>query len=184
MINRLYLDNYKCFVNFEWQPSALQLILGRNGTGKTTVLDVLETLREFIASGLSTSEAFPTSTLTAWDTRSKQTVELELKGNGGQYRYHLTIEHDREKRKNRIATERLLFDQSPLYEFDGNDAHLYRNDGSAGPVFPFDWSRSAIPTIPERHDNQRLTWFRGPMERIYVFSPAPLRMTCRSEAEL
>ena len=52
MIERFYLDNYKCFVNFEWQPKALQLVLGGNGTGKTTVFDVLETLREFIVTAV------------------------------------------------------------------------------------------------------------------------------------
>lgn len=184
MIDRLYLDNYKCFVNFDWQPEALQLVFGGNGTGKTTIFDVLETLREFIVAGRLTSEAFPTSTLTAWDTRSEQTVELEIKGNGGQYGYHLVVEHLREEQKSRIKTERLQFDRHTLYNFDGKDAHLFRDDGSAGPSFPFDWSRSAIPTIPERSDNQRLVWFRNRMERIYVFSPDPLRMAHQSEAEL
>ncbi|KKL78036.1 hypothetical protein LCGC14_2028830, partial [marine sediment metagenome] len=186
MIERLYLDNYKCFVNFEWQPEALQLVLGRNGTGKTTVFHVLETLREFIVAGRPTTEAFPTSTLTAWDTRLEQTIELELTGNGGRYRYRLIVEHGQEpdKQKSRIKTERLQFDQLTLYEFDGSDAHLFRDDGSAGPKFPFDWSRSAIPTIPERPENQRLVWFRDRMERVYFFAPDPLRMEYQSEFEV
>ena len=184
MIDRLYLDNYKCFVNFEWQPKALQLVLGGNGVGKTTAFDVLETLREFIVTGLPTTEAFPTSTLTAWDTRSEQTIELELTGNGGRYSYRLIVEHERDKRRSRIKTERLQFDQLKLYEFDGSDAHLFRDDGSTGPMFPFDWSRSAIPTIPERPENQRLVWFRDRMARVYVFAPDPLGMEHQSEVEV
>ena len=70
-----------------------------------------------------------------------------------------------------------------LYQFDGKDAHLFRDNGSAGPIFPLDWSRSGISTIPARGDNTLLTWFRHRLERIYIFSPDPLRMM-RSDAEV
>ena len=71
-----------------------------------------------------------------------------------------------------------------LYEFDGKDAHLFRDDGSAGPVFPLDGSRSGIATVPERQDNTLLTWFRRRVEQIYIFSPDALRMKAQSEAEV
>jgi len=109
---------------------------------------------------------------------------MGIKGNNGVYRYRLVVEHELKSAKNRIANEELRFDQKMLYQFDGKDAHLFRDDGSAGPVFPLDWSRSGIPTIPERADNQFLTWFRRRVERIYVFSPDPLRMTAQSDAEV
>lgn len=184
MLNHIHIDNYKCFVNFDCHPRAMQLMLGDNGSGKTALFDVLETLREFLCVGTDSIKAFPADTLTAWDTRSDQSFELGIQGNNGQYRYRLVLDHDRTGKRNRIKTERLEFDQKPLYEFDGHDAHLFRDNFSPGPVFPFDWSRSAIPTIPERPENRLLTWFRNRMEKIYVFSPDPLRMSARSEAEL
>lgn len=184
MLNRLHIDNFKCFVNFDCQPQRLHLLLGDNGSGKTTVFDVIETVRDFLSLGTESSKAFPTSSLTAWDTRCDQTFELGIAGNGGQYDYRLVLEHDRRGLQNRIKDETLQFDQQLLYQFDGSDAHLYRDNFNAGPAFPFDSSRSAIPTIPERSDNQRLTWFRRRMEKIYVFSPDPLRMSARSEGEM
>jgi len=184
MLNHIHIDNYKCFVNFECKPKSLHLMLGDNGSGKTTIFDVLETLREFLSDGTDSTKAFPTDTLTAWDTRSDQSFELGIQGNGGQYHYRLVLDHDRLGKRNRIKTERLEFDQKPLYEFDGDNAHLYRDDFSKGPSYPFDSSRSAIPTIPERNENQLLTWFRNRVEKIYVFSPDPLRMSARSEEEL
>jgi len=184
MINQIHIDNFKCFVNFDCQPQPMQLMLGDNGSGKTAVFDVLDTLRNFVCVGAESAKAFPSDTLTDWDTRSDQTFELGVEGNGGQYHYRLVVDHDRKGKRNRIKSERLDYDGRPLYEFDGNDAHLYRDNFSPGPTFPFDWSRSAIPTIPERNDNQRLTWFRRRLERLYVFSPDPLRMQARSEGEL
>lgn len=183
MISRVYIDNFKCFSSFEFHPEPVQLILGDNGSGKTSVYDVLETLREFLTTGNNVEEGFSTSTLTAWDSRDSQTFEVEVNGNGGAYEYRLVIDHDRLGERCRIASERLQFDGRRLYEFDGGDAHLFRDDGSAGPQFPFDWSRSFIATIPERKDNTKLIWFRERMNRVFVFSPDPLRMTGHSGRE-
>jgi len=184
VIRRIFIDNFKCFSNFECRPGRMQLLLGANGSGKTSIFDVLERLRDFATRGVPSEEAFRPDTLTAWEKRSVQTFELDLEGNGGSYQYRLVIEQERDNLRNRVKTEGLQFDGQFLYQFDGNDAHLYRDNGTAGPVFPFDWSRSAIATIPSRQDNQKLTWFRRRLENIYVFSPDPVRMTAHSDAEL
>jgi predicted ATPase len=38
MLKRIYVDNFRCLVNFELKLDRVNLLLGRNGTGKTTVL--------------------------------------------------------------------------------------------------------------------------------------------------
>ena len=162
---------YKCFINFEIQPRAIQLILGGNGSGKTNFFDVLETVCDFLTEGNSTSQSFPTNTLTAWDKRRTQKFELAIKGSDGVYQYRLVVEHKPKGTQIHIADEELRFDQTMLYQFDGKNAHLFRDDGSAVAVFPLDGSRSGIPTIPERQDNILLTWFRRRVDRIYIFSP-------------
>jgi predicted ATPase len=184
MIERVYIDNYKCFVNFELEPRAVQLILGGNGSGKTTFFDVIELIRDFLTDGVTTSESFPVSTLTAWDKRRTQKFELAVKGEVGVYHYRLVVDHEPKSAKNRIANEELRIDQRMLYQFDGKDAHLFRDNGSPGPVFPKESTRSGIPTIPDRPENTLLTAFRRRVERIYIFSPDPLRMTAQSDAEV
>jgi hypothetical protein len=183
MISRIYIDNYKCFTNFEYRPDTLQLLLGANGAGKSAIFDILDALREVVVDGATALSAFPSSTVTAWDRRSEQRFELALKGRGGEYVYRLIIEQDRTARKNRIGYEDLCFDGKAVYRFQGGEAHLFRDGGTAGPVFPFESSRSAIPTFPEREDIAHLSWFRSRMNRIFVLSPDPLRMTSQSEAE-
>jgi predicted ATPase len=183
MICRLYVDNFRCFVNFEIKPESIQLLLGTNGTGKSSVFEVLERLREFVAWGRPTNEIFPLNTLTVWQLRTEQTFELELCGNQGTYKYSLVIEHNRQNSKNRTKREELRFDNNLLYQFDGQDAHLFRDNYSAGPVFPLDWTRSGIATIPEREDNTKLCWFRSRLSRVYYFSIDPYRMEDASIAE-
>lgn len=184
MINHLYVDNYRCFTNFEWKPKALSLLLGDNGSGKTSLFDIVETLRDFIVVPCDTDTAFPWKTVTAWDKRGEQTFELGILGNGGQYTYRLVIEQNIDIHRNRIKFERLSYDEIVLYQFEEKEAHLYRDNGSVGPIFPVDWSRSAIGTIPARADNKRLTWFRNYLARIHVLSPAPLEMSAVTSREL
>jgi AAA15 family ATPase/GTPase len=33
MLKRLYIDNFRSFVNFEYKPGSKQLLLGANGSG-------------------------------------------------------------------------------------------------------------------------------------------------------
>ena len=176
MIKRIYADNFKCLVNFEYQPATLQLLFGVNGSGKSTVFDVLSGLRQFITWGEATEKTFPAHTLTAWQNRPEQTFELELDGNGGTYTYRLVIEHFRLLSKNRVKLEELRFSGSPLYFFDGENAHLFADDFTPGPVFPHDSSRSGVASTPARNDNQRLTWFRNRMGQVYILAIDPLRM--------
>jgi len=183
MIRRLYVDNYKCFVNFEYKPRALELLIGENGAGKSAAFEVIERLRAFLGRGSSTGECFKASTLTRWQDSPAQRFELDIAGPDGEYYYELRVEHDAKRAKNRIAEERLKLGNRWLYVFDGKDAHLYRDDGSEGPSFPTDWSRSFIFTLPERDDNKRLTWFRNYVAAIQLFFIDPHRMKTESDGE-
>ena len=183
MITRLYIDNFRCMVNFEYKPTSLQLVFGKNGSGTSTMFEVLGCLRNVVVRGTPIEQVLPRDTLTAWQSRREQAFELDIKGNGGTYTYSLCVEHHERQNKNRITREELRFDGRPLYHFDGQDAHLYRDDASVGPVFPQDWSRSGVALAPERHDNQRLCWFRQRIAAIYILAIDPLRMDDASSAE-
>jgi hypothetical protein len=132
---------------------------------------------------MACSAAFPLEALTALDRRTEQTFELGINGRGGVFVYRLIVEHNRAARKNRITYEDLCFDGKGLYQFQNGEAHLFRDDGTAGPHFPFDWSRSAIATIPERKDNALLSWFRERLNRLFIFAPDPLRIISQSDEE-
>jgi predicted ATPase len=47
MLRRIWVNNYKCFVNFEFKPQSFQFIMGANGTGKTALGEVLQVVRDF-----------------------------------------------------------------------------------------------------------------------------------------
>jgi ABC-type branched-subunit amino acid transport system ATPase component len=84
MIRRLYVDNFKCLVNFELQVQELALLLGPNGVGKTSVLDVIFGVRALLSgqAKVTDEKVFPTPTLTRWQNRNKQVFELDMTSTG------------------------------------------------------------------------------------------------------
>ena len=162
MFKRLYVDNYKCLVNFDLTFQDLTLLLGRNGTGKTSVLDIFYALRELLSgrARIADPEIFPAHTLTAWQTRELQVFEVEAELPGDTFVYRLQLEHDAKNHLSRISNESLLdADGRPLFEFKGGEVHLYRDDHSEGPVFSADWTESSLARVVPGPKNTRLTQF-------------------------
>ncbi len=183
MLRRIYIDNYKCCVNLEVEFDTINLFLGDNGAGKSTVFEVLRKLQGLVSRGREVQEMFPLTDLTRWQSGSHQRFELELEGNGGLYKYQLLIDHDRERELARINKEKLWFEKEPLLDFEHGEAQLYRDNHSEGPKYPFDWSRSAVGALPPRHDNTRLTWFRERLSKLIVVRINPFQMDSESRQE-
>lgn len=186
MINRLYVDNYKCLVNFDLKLDELSLLLGPNGVGKSSVLDVIFALRQLLGGSakVTDKDIFPTSTLTRWQDRDTQVFELgvSLKDDPDLV-YRLEVEHDRPARRARIVLERLTAEGKPLFEFNAGDVHLYRDNYSSGPVYSADWSESAMARVGDRHDNRRLNRFLDFIRKILVCGLYPQKFTTESTSE-
>jgi AAA15 family ATPase/GTPase len=39
MLRRLYIHNFRSFVNFEWRPPAVSGLVGSNGAGKSALME-------------------------------------------------------------------------------------------------------------------------------------------------
>lgn len=91
--------------------------------------------------------------------------------------YELSVGHDAEEGKARVAHERLFFEDHPLLRLEkGGEVFLYRDDFSEGPRFPAHASLSAVGAIPPRGDNTRLTRFQKRLKRIVIVQPVPPMM--------
>ncbi|BAP55653.1 ATPase [Thioploca ingrica] len=58
MLKRIYIDNYKIFVNFSLDFKQSNLLLGENGSGKTTLFEVINRLKEFVINNNNGSDRF------------------------------------------------------------------------------------------------------------------------------
>lgn len=77
MLKRLYADNFRCLENFEIRFGESNLLLGRNGTGKTSVFDVLRKIQDLVVRGLKVDQVFPAHDLSANHLRNEQRFEID-----------------------------------------------------------------------------------------------------------
>lgn len=184
MIKRFYADNYRTLVNFVYEPQRFELILGANGSGKTTFAQSLDAIRALVIEGLKAEDLFVPGTLTKWQNKNVQTFELELEDEDLQtFVYTLQIEHWRDKGTSHIIHEELASGGTRLFRFDSKEVHLFNDKGVAGPVFPAAWERSLLAAVPSGPSNRRLTRFREMLSQIYRVRLNPFDMTSISERE-
>jgi ABC-type cobalamin/Fe3+-siderophores transport system ATPase subunit len=183
MLSRIHIDNFRCLVNFDLKLDRLNLLLGGNGSGKTTVFEVLRRLQQFLAGDINVDAAFPEADLTRWQALPIQQFELEVATGARSYLYELLIEHTPDRRKRRIKRERLTLGGRPLFCFEEGTAQLYHDSFDPGPQYPFDWARSGIGALNPRPDNTLLTRFREEASRFVIVGFWPAAMLAESNQE-
>lgn len=156
MIARIFIDNYRCFSNFELRPGRVNLLLGPNGGGKSSLFDALDGLVNLTRLAMDVAMAFPEGERTRWDTRTRQRFELDIVGEKGVYRYALIVMHDGDE--HRVEREQVTLEGRSLYAFEGGQVHLYKNDGSPLATFPFAGTRSFLAQIDDEEESPDLMW--------------------------
>jgi predicted ATPase len=179
MITKVCIDNFRCFQNFELELSPLCLLLGDNGSGKSSFFDAISRVRDIVG-GAGVKGLFRTYDLTAWDNRPLQTFAVEMRSGDDQYRYELEIEHDLPAREVRVGRERLLWNSRVVYECRDGQVQLYRGAGpeDAAPYtsFPFNSGQSFIPLLEGSGDNEPICLFREAMGKLILVRLDPAQM--------
>lgn len=184
MLTDLYVDNFRCLVNFRIQPKPFQLWLGENGSGKTSVLEVLRAIQRVIL-GDHVSDIFETDDLTLWMSKPQQEFRFVFQQGDDTFAYHLTIEHNRNKGTCWIALEELSCNEQPLYRFEGNQAKIFKVTSNTGEVTEetsVGNQRSFLSSIA-RADDDPITKFRNYLRNLLIIHPIPTLMEEISQKE-
>lgn len=156
MITRIFIDNYRCFTNFEFEPQRLNLLLGPNRSGKSSFFDLMTGLGDLVVRGANVAEVFPPSSRTRWDQRTKQRVELTVEESGRHYHYVLVVQHDPDLERSVILSEKVTLADKTLFAFEDGNLHLHKNDGSEGASFAFRGNKSFLAQIEARPETKDL----------------------------
>jgi predicted ATPase len=113
MITRIYIDNFRCLTNFEVKPRRVNLLIGNNGSGKSTFIEVLHSVVALAAMGESVKDVFEPDSRTRWDSRPTQHIELDVSGNGGTYHYSVALLHDPDRQEVTLEQEVVRFTPTP-----------------------------------------------------------------------
>lgn len=175
MLKQIRIHNYKCFVDFQLDLPRMSAIVGNNGSGKSSLWEVLAGLQDVIVKGEDVTDTFPTPNLTQWlKSDDLQMFALRIRVDEIEFNYELKLRHDRERKQASIWQESLVTGERKLYEISGGQVELERDGGREQPLrFPFNRKRSFLPDIEPHHDNRELIAFRDAIANMWLFAPDP-----------
>ena len=174
MLKRLYIDNFRCFVNFEYKPERKQLLLGANGSGKSSLLDAIQAVKEFV---LGTSPG-PRAILdpksrTRWNNGPVQIFEIEGEDKGRSFVYRIETTISENRGTNEVTAEILSVDGSPVVSKSKEGTNL--GDGPAK-LIPVSARVRDISLVHFAKDYESVKAFLQWIERLYLVQINPPAM--------
>ena len=183
MLKRIYIHNYRTFVNFEWSPPKACVLVGENGSGKSSFFEVLGVLGLILLQGQSVDDADLRSTRTAWLQEQEQVFTIELENQGQCFEYRLS-HYD----ENGIGTlrEELSCSGRLIYRSVDGKVDLINESDRLTPrmVIPFDRQRSFIAVIEPQENNHEVIEFRKLFRSIWTVQPDPRSFQKISDMEV
>jgi energy-coupling factor transporter ATP-binding protein EcfA2 len=159
------------------------LLVGRNGSGKSSVRDALHAIRQ-IGTGRPLTEVISPSDFSLLSTEN--TLRFELEGtstNARSFKYHIAIEVGGFNAKSSVVSESFSYDGELVFERDGAEVSLVLTPG-ASVVFDIDQATAAISVI-EGASSKRgpIVEFRQWLLYTLLLAPIPFAMRGESSGE-
>jgi len=209
MLQRLYVHNFRCLENFKLNLKDLpsSLLIGKNGTGKSTIAFVLEVLQS-IGRGINrVSQLIQAKDFNSGKSGAPIRFEIEVLLKEQLYKYILALELSPENFKEiRVFEEQLLVAGNPIYSREASQVKLYGdNIQSRTPQgnrivnvnlsnqlpltklklmqFQVDWHLVALPLIQVQSETDPLYIFKNWLSCMIILAPIPSLMTGESIGE-
>lgn len=187
MLTRLYVNNFRCLVNFKAEFGSFGVFCGPNGAGKSSVFDALRLLRNLGTGaallGGTGEQDVPNLEFTDWLDSAVQEIELGLSVDGHVFDYVLHIEQKADYEKPRIIEEQARCDDKLLFKRTLEGVEFEKAGGTQA-FFPLDWRQAALAAIQPRGVNlSKLALLQEEIARLLVLRPNPRGMERESRAE-
>ncbi|WP_299437887.1 AAA family ATPase [uncultured Rhodospira sp.] len=185
MLRRLYVHNYRCLENFELKLEDMHsvLLIGRNGSGKTTVGAALEVLQMIARGSNRVGGLIRPSDLSMGRSQVPMRFELEVDLEGAVFSYTLALEFPEGFRELRVLEEWLTVDGTDVFSREAARVTVERPGWDSSSSFGIDWHLVALPIVqlPSRNDEVRR--FSEWLANALILQPIPQGMKGESETE-
>lgn len=187
MIRRLYIHNFRCLENFDLPISGLSsaLLIGRNGTGKTTLSVVLEIFQRIGRGTNRVGELVKPQDFPRGRTGSPMRFELEVELRSITYNYVLVFELPEGFKELRVFEETLMVGKEVILSRNIERVkHIRTTKGvSKEATLTIDWHLVALPILQVRSENDPLFVFKRWLSQMLILRPIPSRIDGDSVSE-
>jgi predicted ATPase len=159
------------------------LLIGKNGTGKSTVAFALEILQKIARGTNRVRDLVKPTDLTRGNTKVPLRFEIEVKLGTKIYGYTIAFEFPEGFKELRVYEEKLVVDGSPVYSREVAQVQLARTGRAAEARFPIDWHMVALPIVQEQSPIDPLFVFKDWLARMLILRPVPSRIRGDSDEE-
>jgi predicted ATPase len=195
VIRRLYVHNFRCLENFELPVSGQSsvLLIGKNGSGKTTVALVLEILQKIARGTSRVGDLVKPEDFTRGRMDVPVRFEIEVEVDGKTYEYVIALELPEGFKELRVLEEKLAVGGVPVYtrtaaqvKLGGSWLELPQSKPISGAdlmaglsVFSIDRHLVALPIVQE----QSIFLFKRWLARMLILRPIPALIAGESKQE-
>jgi predicted ATPase len=175
VIKRFYVHNFRCLENFELPVSGLSsaLLIGNNGSGKTTVGLALEILQRIARGTNRVRELAKPKDLSRGRADVPMRFEIEVEVEARTYGYVIAFELPVGATELRVFEEQLTVDGKPVYSREMAQVHLAKSDQAKEAGFPVDWNLVALPIVQQGSAKDPLSAFTQWLARMLILRPVP-----------
>lgn len=175
MLKRLYVHNFRCLENFDLafgaEPSVL--VIGRNGSGKTTIALALDVLKKVAQGTNRAGDLVDPQDITQGRAEVPVRFAITVLLDGQTYTYSLAFELPKGFRELRVLEEALLVDGTPIFQRELSQVRLARTGSAVEAAFRIDWHLVGLPIIQEQDSADALAVFKRWLSNILILKPVP-----------
>ncbi|MGD0959693.1 MAG: AAA family ATPase [Methylomonas sp.] len=187
MLQRLYVNNFRCLVNFELKTKEMpsSLIIGKNGAGKSTIADALEIFQR-VGRGIHRVGQIVQEKDFAFNrSEAPMRFEIEVLLSGKLYHYILALELPETFHELRVFEEALSVAGDTVFSRKQAQVTVPKNSqsGMEAAKFFVDWHLVALPVIQERSEKDPLHIFKTWLAHTIILAPIPRLITGVSSGE-
>lgn len=181
MIQRIYINNYRCFENFDLdlKNRTSVLIVGKNGVGKSSLGNALGVLQRLGRGSNRVGELVKREDYFQARTEIPIRLELAVEINQQLFEYSLALELPDNFKESRVKNESLTLNGSSVFSRDQAQVDMPKNKGG----FMVDWHLVGLPIIQVREQNNPIEQFKTWLSKITILSPIPSLMTGDSDED-
>ena len=185
VIRRFYVHNFRCLENFQLPVSDLPsvLLIGKNGSGKTTVSRALEILQSIGRGTNRVGELVKPKDFACGRTEVPISFEIEVVLKGKTYSYNIAFELPPNFKELRVLAEIFAVDGTPIYVRKMADVHLARAEKEKEAKFLIDWHMVALPIVQEQSSLDPLSIFKQWLAHMIILRPIPTLISGESQSE-